>query len=149
MIWQFIFAYCITSPRFLAKYHGIDHNVNPREDVAKYGPPAIASGKLTQKQVDRLGRSASAHANNVENFPLLVGALLLAQTAGLPPTTINRAAVVYAIARMAYSVLYVTTDTHPLTPLRSLCWWMGNIVCLRLVWLGGNAINASVQDVGR
>lgn len=60
----------LTSTRSLKFRAGIDHNANPRYDLAKYGERAVAEGKMTRKQLGRLQRGASAHANSIESFTL-------------------------------------------------------------------------------
>lgn len=35
---------------------GFDHNVSPREDVAKYGEKMVQAGKMTREQLKRLIR---------------------------------------------------------------------------------------------
>ena len=141
IIFQFIFTYCLTTPRFLNRYHGIDHNVNPREDLAKYGLAAVKSGKITQAQYNRLKRCESAHANGIEHFPFFAAAMVWAQVAGLPRSVSNRMALMYAVARVVYVVVYVTAETEKWSQLRGVCWWIGNVACMRLFWLGGKAIN--------
>lgn len=60
----------LTSPRALTYRAGIDHNTNPRYDLAKYGERAVAEGKITRKRLGQLQRCASAHANSIESFAL-------------------------------------------------------------------------------
>lgn len=143
IIWQFLFAYGILSSRTLKQYYGIDHNVSPREDLAKYGNAAVTSGKITQKQLNQLKRLESAHANSVEHFPLFVGALIWAHLARLSVVDINRSAVAYVLLRIAYATIYTLVDRPVLSQLRGLTWWASNLVCLRLFWLGGVSINRS------
>jgi hypothetical protein len=76
IIFSFIFSYGVLSSRTLKQAYRIDHNVAPREDLAKYGEAAVQSGKITRKQLDRLRRLEAASANSVEHFPLFVGAVV-------------------------------------------------------------------------
>ncbi|KAF2815519.1 uncharacterized protein BDZ99DRAFT_459370 [Mytilinidion resinicola] len=76
IILNFIFAYAALSSRGLKNAYKLDHNVSPREDVFKYGERAVASGKITQEQLNMLKRNEGAHANAAENFPMFVGSLL-------------------------------------------------------------------------
>ncbi|KAH9812171.1 putative membrane- eicosanoid glutathione metabolism protein [Teratosphaeria destructans] len=144
IIWQFLFAYGILSSRAWKQYYRFDHNVNPREDVAKYGQKAVEAGKLSQKQLNQIKRVESAHANSVEHFPLFVGALIWAHVAGLPIVSINRCGLVYVLARIAYGAVYIFVDTPRLSHLRGIAWWISNVACLRLFWLGGKAINGTI-----
>jgi len=142
LIFNFIFAYGILSSRTLKQYYGIDHNASPREDLAKYGETAVREGKITQKQLEMLRRNESAHANAVENFPLLVAGVVFASQAGVARETINAAALTYTIARICYGVIYLVVD-HPVwSQLRSLTWWTGNFTCFYLLWKAGSALNA-------
>ncbi|KAH7117549.1 hypothetical protein B0J11DRAFT_536229 [Dendryphion nanum] len=143
LIFHFMWAYGITSSRTLKQIYGLDHNVSPREDLAKYGSAAVSSGKITQRQLDMLKRNESAHANSYENFPVFVGAILWAHVAGLDNVQINGSALVYTVIRIVYVAVYILVDTPKLSQLRGVCWWIGNVTCLRLFWQGMLAINAS------
>jgi uncharacterized MAPEG superfamily protein len=141
LIFHFLWAYGITSSRTLKQFYGIDHNVSPREDLTKHGQAAVSSGKITQKQLEMLKRNESAHANSHENFSVFAAAMLWAHVAGLGYADINASGLVYTVARLAYVAVYVLVDKPALSQLRGLCWWTGNIVCMRLFWKGMQAIN--------
>ena len=142
IMFHFIYAYGILSSRTWKQYYGLDHNVSPREDLAKYGQQAVSSGKLTQAQLDQMKRVESASANSVEHFPLFVGAVLWAQMAGLKSEVINAAGLWYTLARLAYAAVYITASTPVTSQLRGIMWWTSNIICLRLLYLGGAALNS-------
>jgi uncharacterized MAPEG superfamily protein len=142
ILWQFVFAYGILSSRTLKKIYGIDHQVSPREDLVKYGPKAVESGKITQKQLNQLKRMEAASANSVEHFPFFVGALIWAHVAGLSTTEINRSGLIYVLARIGYGVVYVLAERPRVALWWGVMWWVGNIVCARLFWIGGNAMNS-------
>ncbi|KAK7960327.1 hypothetical protein PG988_011541 [Apiospora saccharicola] len=62
---------------------------------------AAVSRHLKQRQLDcMLKRNEGAHANWVENYPLLVGVLGFATMAGFSPEDIDRAGLVYTVARV-------------------------------------------------
>ncbi|KAL4989989.1 hypothetical protein BDW68DRAFT_175351 [Aspergillus falconensis] len=130
---NFILAYGLLSSRTIKQYYGLDHNVSPREDIAKYGDAAVQSGKISQKTLDMIKRNESAHANAVENYALLVGAVAMASVAGVERVSINRAVVGYTLARIAYAIVYVTVDSPKWSQLRGVCWWAGNLCCLSLL----------------
>jgi uncharacterized MAPEG superfamily protein len=88
---HFIFAYCVLAPRHLKQIYGIDNQVSPREDLAKYGDSAVKSGKITQKTLEMMKRNESAQLNSTENYILFVGAMSFATFAGVEPELINRA----------------------------------------------------------
>ncbi|KAF2217770.1 hypothetical protein CERZMDRAFT_92418 [Cercospora zeae-maydis SCOH1-5] len=142
IIFHFLFAYAGISTRPWKRHYNLDHQVSPREDLTKYGAEAVTSGKLTQKQLNQIIRVQSAHENSVEHFPVLVGALIFAHVAGLPTETINRTGAYYTLARLVYVASYVVVTDAKLALLRGVAWWVSNIICLRLVWLGGKALNA-------
>ncbi|OCL11767.1 hypothetical protein AOQ84DRAFT_430215 [Glonium stellatum] len=142
LIFNFFFAYGILSSRTLKQYYGIDHNVSPREDLAKYGESAVREGKITRKQLEMLKRNESAHANAVENFTLLVAGVLFASQAGVARENINAAALTYTVARICYGVIYILVDDPAWSQLRGLTWWTGNLSCFYLLWKAGSALNA-------
>ncbi|KAK5167144.1 uncharacterized protein LTR77_007874 [Saxophila tyrrhenica] len=135
LIFHFIWAYGLTSSRTLKQILGIDHNVSPREDLSKYGPAAVSSGKITQKQLDMLKRNEGAHANSYENYAVFAAAMIWSHVAGLDTTDVNASALVYTVARLAYVAIYVLVDKPLLSQMRGICWWMGNA--------GMKAINAA------
>ncbi|EXJ77519.1 hypothetical protein A1O3_09746 [Capronia epimyces CBS 606.96] len=143
-IFNFILAYVLLSSRLLKKIYGIDHNVNPREDVARFGEKAVQDGKITRKQLNLLKRNEAAHANSVEHFPMFIGSVLFAVVSSVGNETINRACVIYSVARIVYAVVYLTVDTEQLSYTRSLTWWTSNISCLYLLWQSGKALNAGI-----
>lgn len=143
LMFHFVWAYGLTSSRTLKQIWGIDHNESPREDVGKHGPAAVASGKISQKQLDMLKRVEGAHANSYEQYGFFASALIWAHISGLDMADVNASALVYTIARIAYVTVYTLVDRPLLSQLRGLCWWTGNIACLRLFWKGMKAINSS------
>ena len=59
-----------------------------------------------------------AHANSLEAFPLFAAAVLLAGLRHAPAGTVDAAAVVWLVARLAYAACYL----RGLASLRSLVW---------------------------
>ncbi|KAI1821623.1 hypothetical protein F4861DRAFT_451046 [Xylaria intraflava] len=141
LTWQFVYAYGLLSSRTLKQWYGIDHNVSPREDLAKYGDAAVRSGKITQKQLDMLKRNESAHANSVENYTLFVAALGFATFAGVETHLVNRAGLIYVTARFVYGLVYVFIDRDPWSQIRGVAWWVGNLSCLWLLYRAGGKLN--------
>ncbi|KAI0439124.1 hypothetical protein F4803DRAFT_63467 [Xylaria telfairii] len=139
--WQFVFAYGLLSSRTLKQWYGIDHNASPREDLAKYGNAAVQSGKITQKQLNMLKRNESAHANSVENYTLFVAAMGFATFAGVEPHLINRAGLLYTVARFTYGAVYIFIDHDFWSQIRGLTWWTGNLSCLWLLYRAGAKLN--------
>jgi uncharacterized MAPEG superfamily protein len=145
-IFNFLFAYVFLSSRFLKKSYGLDHNVNPREDVLRFGERAVQEGKITRAQLNLLKRHEAAHANSMEHFPVLVGSALFATVAKVPNKTINKACLVYSASRLVYAVAYLTIDMDraKLSYIRSLAWWASNFTCMYLLWQSGKTMNASL-----
>ena len=137
---HFIYAYGILSSRTLKQWYGIDHQVSPREDLAKYGETAVREGKITCRQLDMLKRNEAAHANSVENFTLLVAAILFASYAGVSRQTINAAGLSYTVARLCYGAVYILVDHPRWSSVRAWVWWWGNLSCLTLLWKAGRLL---------
>lgn len=142
LIFHFVFAYVAMSARVLKVYHGIDHQVSPRQDLIKYGEAAVREGKITAKQLEMLHRNEAAHANSVENYTLFVAGITLATIAGVPRTTINAAGLIYTVARILYGIHYITIDRNRPAWFRSVLWQAGNLSCLTLLWKAGKALNS-------
>ncbi|KAF2845608.1 hypothetical protein T440DRAFT_261104 [Plenodomus tracheiphilus IPT5] len=143
---HFIFAYGILSSRTLKQWYGIDHNESPRYDLDKYGNAAVESGQITQKQLDMLRRNESAHANAVENYTFFVGAIGFATFAGVDSGVVNRAGLVYTVARVAYGFVYILVENRVWSQLRGITWWVGNSSCLYLLWKAGSKLNEMVAS---
>jgi len=141
LCFHFLFAYGVLSSRTLKQIYGIDHNESPREDLAKYGDAAVKSGKITQKQLAMLRRNESAHANAVENYALLVGAMSFASLAGVEREYVNRAGLVYTVARVAYGFVYILVEHRTWSQIRGVTWWTGNLSCLWLLWKAWGKLN--------
>jgi len=137
---HFFWAYCALAPRHLKQIYGIDHNVSPREDLAKYGDAAVKSGKITQKHLEMMRRNESAQTNSIENLVLFVGAMGFATLAGVDREFINRAGLVYTVARVAYGIIYIFVDQPFWSLFRSTAWWVGNISCLWLLRRAGKKL---------
>ncbi|KAK0873697.1 hypothetical protein LTR87_011846 [Friedmanniomyces endolithicus] len=144
IITHFALAYLVLASRTLKQIYGIDHNVSPREDLGKYGDAAVCSGKITQKQLEQLKRMESASANSVENYTLFVGAMLFETMAGVPATDVNATGLAYTVARCGYAIAYVLIDAPSFSQVRGVCWWVGNLTYLRLLWVGGRALNCKI-----
>jgi uncharacterized MAPEG superfamily protein len=97
LAFHFIFAYGVLSSRTLKQWWGLDHNESPRYDLLKYGEEAVASGRITRKQLEMLRRHESAHANAVENYAFFASAVAFATFAGVDRRVVNRAGLVYTL----------------------------------------------------
>lgn len=41
----------------------------------------------------------------------------------------------YTVARLAYAVAYIVVERERYSPIRSAFWWVGNVCCLKMLWL--------------
>jgi hypothetical protein len=69
-------SYILFSTRGVKRLYKIDHNTNPRDDVAKYGEQKVKDGKITRRQLDRLIRLEAAHQNAMGHFPFIMGTVV-------------------------------------------------------------------------
>lgn len=156
LIFNFMWAYILSSSRTMKMHYGVDHNVAPREDISKYCEQAVQESKMSHKTFRRLRRNEAAHANAVENYTLFVGAgwlqiviafraarsannkllVLFALHARLPPSTLNAACAVYSVARTLYTFIYIFNENETLSWARTVVFWIGNLSCLSLLWKG-------------
>lgn len=141
LCFQFIFAYGLLSSRTLKQIWGLDHNVSPRYDLAKYGEEAVQAGRIQRWQLEMLQRNESAHANAVENFALFATAMGFATFAGVDRAVVNRAGLVYSVARVAYGLVYILVDHPRWSQLRGITWWIGNGTCLYLLYRASGRLN--------
>ena len=86
-------------------------------------------GWQTRQTNPRSQRAHAAHLNGFESFPVFVAGVLMAQLAGVNPSTINLIAVVFVIARVLHGVFYVNN----VQALRSLVWFVGFASALALI----------------
>lgn len=143
LIGNFIFAYAAISTRFIKMSHGMDHNSNPRDDLAKYGEKRVQEGKMTSSQLAAIKRLQAAHENAVEHFPFFIAAIVMATQAGVENSVVNRYGLVYTAVRIAYALAYYKIEDHQASYIRSVLWWAGNITCIRLLWFAGKALNVA------
>lgn len=67
-------AYGLMSTRGDKMRYGIDNNVAPREDLAKYGEIAVKEGKIDRRTLNRIKRQEAATANAIEGYSFFVAA---------------------------------------------------------------------------
>lgn len=137
LIANILWSHTLSSSRAMKWLLRIDNHVSPREDSSKFGPRAVADGKITQRQLDMLKRNEAAHANSMEHYAVFATAMILAKIAGLPASQINYTGFLYTALRLLFFANYVFSSTLTGAALRPLFWWGSNIVCLRLIWAAG------------
>lgn len=143
LCFHFIFAYTLTSSRLWKLYYRLDHQISPRQDLDKYGARAVSSGKISQKTLDQIRRVEGAHANSMEHFAFFAAAIIWAHVAGVETGVVNARALAYTIYRISYYLAYVMVTDLRVSYLRGVAWWASSIVCMRLIWSGGNSIDRS------
>lgn len=142
---NFLLSYICTSTRIQKLGLRIDNNMNPRYDlVSPRAEKLVSTGRITQEQLDQMRRVQSAHSNSMEHYTVFVAAVLSAIVAKLDNGMVNRYAVLYTIARAAYFWVYRQNTTRSAAGVRSVLWWVSNILCIRLFWFAGKALNADV-----
>lgn len=110
--------------------------------VATKAPVAVAMAREGKKGYDNRhpraqqaaltgwgARAMAAHANHFEAFPVFAAGVLVAQVTGSSGALIDTLAVLFIIARIGYTVLYIK-DVHLL---RSLVWGVGFISSVLLL----------------
>lgn len=141
LAFHFLLAYGLLSSRTIKQWYGIDHNESPRYDLATHGEAAVRAGKLTRGQLEMIKRNESAHANAVENYAFFAVAIAFATFSGVERVSVNRAGLIYTLARIAYGAIYILIG-HPLwSQLRGITWWIGNCSCLYLLWKASGMLN--------
>jgi hypothetical protein len=85
LAWNWCFAYVVLSSRPWKQACGIDHNGNPRQDVAKYADTAIREGKMTRAQLEVIQRIEAAGANSTDGFAFFASSGKVLRTYILSP----------------------------------------------------------------
>ncbi|EIW65917.1 hypothetical protein TREMEDRAFT_74881 [Tremella mesenterica DSM 1558] len=100
----------------------------------------IKSAKLSPSVEDAFLRAESANDNSFVGLPLFAAAIVAGNVARLPVDTLNAAAALYLVSRIAYSVLYVK-GTNLLGGLsRTTAWLTASFTCLTLFVKAGNKL---------
>ncbi|KAH0288034.1 hypothetical protein M436DRAFT_81566 [Aureobasidium namibiae CBS 147.97] len=145
LLGNFLLSYVLTTTRFQKGSYGVDNNISPRYDLeSPRAEQLVSKGKVTQEQLDQLRRIQSAHSNSMEHYTVFTAAVLCAMVSKLDSGMLNRYATIYTLVRAAYFVVYRQNTTKQAAGIRSVLWWAGNIVCIRLFWFAGKALNAHV-----
>ncbi|KIV88552.1 hypothetical protein PV10_08225 [Exophiala mesophila] len=143
-IFNFVLAYMALSARTLKQKYKLDHNVNPREDVARFGEKAVQDGKITREQLNMVKRNEAAHANSMEHYTVFVASILFATVAKVPNSSINRACTIYSVSRVAYGLAYIYITKYKWSYVRSTAWWSSNFCCFYLLWQSAQRLSSSI-----
>lgn len=109
-------------------------NTNPRSTkwstkLASSVPAAVYA---------KFERGEAAHKNGMENAPLFIAAVLAGNMAGMDVAGLNAFAGLYVLSRLAYTLLYVNTESLSRSYARSLVWVAGTAGCLVQLVRAGN-----------
>lgn len=99
--------------------------------VAKYGCRDFDNAEpraWLDKQTGLRRRADYAHRNHFEAFPFFAAAVLMAQQVGAPQEQVDTAAVVFIVARIFYTALYLTDRPSA----RSAVWVVGYLSVIAL-----------------
>ncbi|KAJ3181537.1 hypothetical protein HDU85_003478 [Gaertneriomyces sp. JEL0708] len=110
------------------------NNVNPRNqwDSLKQ--------RMTKSSYEMVMRANGAHANGIEAFTFFSAAILAANYAKLPVETLNTSSLYFLIARALYNVVYIVNVTPAMSAARSLVWFGGLGISIKLMWAAANAL---------
>jgi len=139
LAWNWAFAYLALSSRTPKQYFGIDHNGNPRQDLAQHGEAAVREGKMTRAQLDMIQRMEAATANSIDGYTFFAASVLFALVAKVPRPALLKACTTYTVARLVYGVVYTFVAGGPWSQLRGVAWWTGNCSCMYLLWKGAQS----------
>jgi len=105
-------------------------NANPRSSkfaasLEKTVPPAV---------LESFERRKACHQNGLESLPLFCTALVLANMARAPTSSLNTFAGVFMSLRVVYTMLYLNTTDGSIARARSAVWMVGTIYCLYTIY---------------
>ncbi|OCL15090.1 hypothetical protein AOQ84DRAFT_370689 [Glonium stellatum] len=116
--------------------NGYWDNRNPRGVgvVAMYkkSVPALTFAKFEKAE--------AAHKNGMENAPLFIGAIILANMANLDPNTLNTVTGTYLLLRLAYTITYIKVTKNKYSYLRTGLWLSSTILLIYLITKAGNVL---------
>jgi uncharacterized MAPEG superfamily protein len=90
----------------------------------------------------RVSRGEAASSNGFETLGFYAAAVVAANLARVPTSTVNNLTLGYLASRFAYNYTYVfLQDNARLAPLRTLVWGVGIGLIFTLFIKAGNALN--------
>ncbi|KAF2786020.1 hypothetical protein K505DRAFT_330634 [Melanomma pulvis-pyrius CBS 109.77] len=117
-------------------------NRNPRSSDLK----AKLKERLPADRFALYERAEACHANGMENLPLFASAVVLGNMAGLKKDGLSGMtgfAGIYLAIRLAYTAIYLNTNTQGPTVLRSALWVAGFSTCFRIIFKAAKALGGS------
>ncbi|ORY13688.1 hypothetical protein BCR34DRAFT_480590 [Clohesyomyces aquaticus] len=107
-------------------------NRNPRSTELH----ATLKEKLDAETYARYERAEACHANGMENLPLFATTVILGNLAGLKKDGLHGMTgfvSIYLGLRLAYTGVYLSTDTQGPTYIRSGIWIASVVLCFRVI----------------
>jgi uncharacterized MAPEG superfamily protein len=117
-------------------------NRNPRSSDLK----AKLKQRLPAETFARYERAEACHANGMENMPLFTAAVILGNLAALKKEGLDGMtgfASTFLAIRLAYTAVYLNTNTQGPTLLRSGLWAAGFGLCFRVLFKAAKALGGS------
>lgn len=96
---------------------------------------------MSSAQFGQYQRAEAAQQNGFENLGLYAAAIVAANAAHLPASTVNNASAIYLASRVVYNLLYINTENLAISNLRSVTFLVGIATCMTLFVKSGNALN--------
>jgi len=118
-------------------------NRNPRSSTMK----ANLKDRLDADTFALYERAEACHANGMENLPLFATAVVLGNLAGLKKEELTKFAGTFLAVRLAYTALYLKTNTQGPTVLRSGLWVAGFSLCFQVLFKAAKALGGTKVGV--
>ncbi|CCG82564.1 Predicted protein [Taphrina deformans PYCC 5710] len=119
----------------LANKVGKFDNTNPRNSTEKL------KAKMSAAQLGMYQRAEAAQQNGFENIGLFAASVVAANVARVPVSTVNSLSLFYLASRVVYNLLYINTESLPISNVRSVVFVGGIVSIMTLFVKAGNALN--------
>ena len=96
---------------------------------------------MSSAQFGRFQRAEAAQQNGFENIGLYAAAVVIANVARLPVSTLNTATLYYLVSRAVYNLLYINVESLSMSNLRTIVFLSGIGTIMTLFVKSGNALN--------
>ncbi|KAG7107526.1 hypothetical protein HYQ45_007598 [Verticillium longisporum] len=107
-------------------------------DLAQTGLSFYTQRLKDDKTLDKPNTSA----NGFEALGYYAGGVVVANVAGVDASTINILSLAYVASRVFYTLIYVVLQANrKFAPLRTLVWFMGQIVTVTLLFKAAGALS--------
>ncbi|WWD17031.1 hypothetical protein CI109_101468 [Kwoniella shandongensis] len=107
----------------------------PRKNISH-----VKESKMSPAAQDMYLRAESAQENGFANIPLYAAAILAGNFARLSPSTLNTAAGIYLLSRVAYNLVYINNTSVFWGNVRTGVFLTGIFTCFTLFVKAGNVL---------